>query len=494
MLYGGRSAEVEVEAASGQISYIMAGGTASEEYISPKPFVGGAEKARRNARKRMYQPRRKSSDSSNSASNNKRRRNETITSPYPKSMREYERYFGSLLSSSTIAIQKSETDGRSHSQVMQQACSLLNVPSLPPPAYLQQKLATSRKSDDDDARTHHLIQRSSSILSNASSYSTASATTTSSGTYDNARSYYMSKTPLILEESRCIIADALAKLSYTNNNNNKKQRHGGNHFLLELTSVEEKYPKLMQSKQAPLILNFQIITNDLKSNISSKKQQHYSNEGSSAKWTRPGCVLLLEQHPTQCKSESDSQSSPSVLACIVPNGNHQSASSNTLSLMIFRRHDLDLVQFQDNDMCNNNNGSKDDVSIFYATSLTTLIGQVRQMECCLRMVKVSFMNKLLGQKNATHIRFGNSSSDEEDEDEEVVGFVDDNIQRNSQQGYYVDEGDESADCSVDGDDISNCEGSLSNLLTRIPTLNETQELAAKKFLSSPSESLILVQG
>ena len=144
----------------------------NEDFIPLKPFfVGGAEQARRNARKRKFQPR--SSSSSSSSSTTRTHHHESLP-PYPKSMREYERFFGSLLSSSTIALQQSETDGNSHRAVLQQACSLLNVPCLPTPSYLQQPI---------DARTHHLMQRSSSIGINATNI----ADSPRSGTFDNAR-------------------------------------------------------------------------------------------------------------------------------------------------------------------------------------------------------------------------------------------------------------------------------------------------------------------
>jgi len=443
-----------------------------DDYISLKPFVGGAEKARRNARKRMYQPKR-----SDSSSNNKRRHNnnnQTIIH-YPKSMREYERYFGSLLSSSTNAIHKSETDGRLHCQVMQQACTLLNVPALPPPPYLQQKLVSK---SSDDARTHHLLQRSTSLLSNISSSTTSSSS--SSGTFDNARSYYMQKAPLILEESRCIIATSLAQVYKNNNNNNRKQKRDcSSNFTLKLTSIEEKYPKITNSRQrqyAPLILNFEIITN---------KNDCGSNEIKS-KWTRPGSVLLLQQQ---------SQYSSSVFACIVPNGNHQAVSANVLSLMIFRRDDLTLTEFN-NDDDDQTNCSTEKKLIFHATAVTTLIGQVRQIETCLRMVKVAFMHKLLGQKSSTHIRFDNSSSSSEDEEEEVVGEISDTGNDAIQEGYYVKEdGDEYTSDEDREEDVDvNNRNNMSSLLTRIPTLNQTQERAAKRFLDSPKESLILVQG
>jgi hypothetical protein len=154
--------------------------TDNEDFVSLKPaFVGGAERARRNARKRRHLPR---SESSSSISITKKRRHNVNHSmlPYPKSMREYDRFFGSLLSSSTAALQKSESDGSSHQAVIQLACSLLNVPSLPTPSYLLQKMTSS---GSNDARTHHLLQRSCSLLSNVSGESMVP----NPGSYDSAR-------------------------------------------------------------------------------------------------------------------------------------------------------------------------------------------------------------------------------------------------------------------------------------------------------------------
>lgn len=423
-----------------------------DDFISPKPaFIGGAEKARRNARKRMRQPPR-GNDTSN-------KRRSTSLSPYPKSMRQYERFFGSLLSSSPKALELSETDGSSHRKVMHQACSLLNVPALPTPSSLQQKFASGTSID---ARTHHLIQRSSSIISNASSYS---STSTSSGTYENARSYYLSKAPLILEEARCIISESLAKIPRNN------KRDSGS-FTLELMSIEEKYPKLSDRQHSPLILNFQIVT---------EPKQQRSNDRST-RWTRPGSVLLLRQ-----QGQESGGSDSSVLACVVPNGNWQSSSSCLLSLMIFRRDDLDLSHLSmDDDSLESDN--------FDAIALTTLISQSRQMEACLQMVKVSFMSKLLGQKSATHIRF--DSSDEE-EGKEMAAVIDNNGGNKLQEGFYVNEDAYDEECSSftsSQEDKNEDDGSLTGLLAKIPMLNSGQEHAAKSFLNSTQGSLSLVQG
>ena len=361
--------------------------------------IFGAEKARREARKRLREPRQPSFD------RKRRPRSRSNTRPYPRSMREYERFFGCLMSSSTQAIRKSETDLTSYKQVMHQACTLLNVPAVAAP--------------------QHLLPA-------------ASGSKSFQGTYDNARGYYMSKAPLVLEESRCIVADALAKSSRMES------------FELELVSVEEKYPKLADNAHAPVLLNFDVRGKQIES-----------------KSTRPGSVFLIKRGKS------------SVLACVATNGSFDQSDTSSLLLMLFRRHEIDLAKSDPNG------------PIFHATPLTSLISHVRQIEACLRMVKVPFMEKLLGQKGSTHIRFDNS----EDSDEgEVVGDVHEQ-HRPIQEGYYVEEESVEEEC-ISLDDEADDEGGnlLAGLSAKLSNLNSTQELAARSFLDSPKESLHIVQG
>jgi hypothetical protein len=224
-----------------------------------------------------------------------------------------------------------------------------------------------------------------------------------------------------------------------------------------------------------MILNFQIVATD---SIPNKQR---CNSDISAKWMRPGCVLQLRR-----QRKHSSHSDTSVLACIVPNGNRQSESNSLLSLMIFRRDDIEKSDAP----------NSDDKKMFCADSLTTLISQVRQMEACLRMYKVSFMRKLLGQKKSTHIRF--NSSDEDDEDEVVLCDGEDDVGgKVLQEGIYIENDDTiTTSSSEEADDAGakDCNEDFCALLTQIPKLNETQAIAARMFLNSPKESLILVQG
>jgi len=431
--------------------------------------------ARRNARKRQWMPnnefhRKRKNDSKSTSS---------TTSPYPKSIKIHDRFFGCLLSSSIQKFRDSESNAVAYQQLMQLACSLLGVPCIPTPAkLLNSPLSKKLRTSKDSARSHHLLQRSCSTSLLDASSSSCSYSTPSS-TFDNAREYYMSKAPLILEESRYIISESIAKKAST--------RRDICSFRLELISMEERYPNLAYNlrQYAPTQLIFRIVDTSCK-------------ETSSAKYTRPGSVFLLNQHQLQQKSKkgkSDDDTEFSVLACVVPSYQTKTKTEdeNTLSLMIFNRDGIDINQLSEGSGSDNDTSSsvKGKV-IFHGVFLCTLISYLRQMEACLRQAKVPFMQKLLGQKDATHIRFNDSS---EDEEVEITNDTD-NDELHKQEGYYVDD-DGTTDNTIEDDDeeydVDERNSSLVALIDKLPKLNPTQERAAKNFLES-KDSLHLVQG
>ena len=299
----------------------------------------------------------------------------------------------------------------------------------------------------------------------------------------------MSKAPLILEESRYILSESIAKKSH--------KRRDTCAFQLELMSMEERYPNISYDlrQYSPLQLHFRITGTSCK-------------EKSSSKYTRPGSVFLLSQRQLsrqqqqqqrrgKIRDEEDNNSSTSVLACIMPSyqsrsKNSKGDDSNTLSLMIFNRDSIDLRQLSEGNGEDTNNTTKETLSL-RAVFLVTLISYQRQMDACLRQAKVPFMPKLLGQKNATHIRFNDSSDDEDDE--EIVCDIDEEHQ--IQEGFYVDDGEDGTTDNTtdvdDDDDVASKNNSLAGLLDKLPKLNPTQERAAKSFLESRN-SLQLVQG
>jgi hypothetical protein len=321
---------------------------------SSEPYIGGAEKARREARKQLYRP-----QQSRHHNPNKRHRgnNEQRLPPFPKSMKPYDRFFGSLLSSSIESFHRSQVNDRDHEELMNRCCSLLNVPSLPPsPIKTPFHKSLEKK---DDARSHHLLQRTSSFLSDASSFASSSS---SSGVFDNAKSYYMSMAPLILEESRCIIADALAR---------QNQKSGSCVLSLQLVSVDEKYSKMSHHMQsfAPLLLTFKIdkVTYDREKGVS---------------WSRPGNVFVLNppsrnDETTNSKDfEMKKKVQTPLLACVAPMSQMKSEDGTNknsyISLMVFRRDDFDITQFMKDEEANSKINGK---SMFHAVALTTLISQ-----------------------------------------------------------------------------------------------------------------------
>jgi hypothetical protein len=112
------------------------------------------------------------------------------------------------------------------------------------------------------------------------------------------------------------------------------------------------------------------------------------------------------------------------------------------------------------------------------------------MEACLIVVKVSFKQKLLGQKNSTHIQF-NNSSDNDKEEELVVCDNEDNTEGNAlQEGVYLENVDTTAFTTTTASskeeyavDTKDSNGDLSGILAKILKLNETQERAKGIFSS-----------
>mmetsp|Transcript_15856 Transcript_15856/g.31468 ORF Transcript_15856/g.31468 Transcript_15856/m.31468 type:complete len:1039 (-) Transcript_15856:29-3145(-) len=500
------------------------------------PFIGGAEGARRNARKRMFHPAARNHGSEHPGNNDHR------MTPFPKSMKPSERFFGSILSSSvTSLLETSDGDNHSirsnrekkHEIWMDRACSLLDVPGFPL-AVSKRTVNLKKNGSGRDDRAHHVMQRSCSFLALTSKHSPSPPVRyVRVGTYDNPKSYYLSRAPLILEESRSIVADALSKLSFNEGQNYyglKNKTIAKKSFdaavSLQLLAMEEKYTKKVMPRGAvPVILTFRF--NSYKSSKILKKNTNFKRHGSSMNdlnWTRPGTVVLLrycqdlwkdkrrKNNDGEAVGNSNNGGTKTkqlycsgVLACVQPQQRSNSSfaedddlSSNCrlLSLMIFRQQDLPLEKiFQPN-----NSGKPERICTeFEAIPLTSLISQVRQIEACLRLTKVSFMNKLLGMRDSTHTRFGDSSDEEEEEEETIEVCVNKGVRGggvHNKKGYEDCDGEGSTSSATeDNDEDEDDEGCVNwnGVLAALPTLNNSQERAAQKFLTCPSSSLILVQ-
>lgn len=498
---------------------------------SATPFIGGAERARRNARKRMFLPAARNHGSEHPGNNDHR------MTPFPKSMKPSERFFGSILSSSVKSLLDS-SDGDNHTihsnceeqhEIwMNRACSLLDVPGFPLAAS-KRTVNFKKNVSGKDEKAHHVMQRSCSFLASTLKHSPSPPVRyVRAGTYDNAKSYFLSRAPLILEESRAIVADALSKLSFEEEQNyyglKNKTIAKKSSISLQLLAMEEKYPKkVMPRGAAPVILTFRF--NAYKCAKILRKNNNFNRHGSimnDLNWTRPGTVVLLRYCQDLWKNkrrkkndgeaaENNGDSKPKqlcysgVLACVQPQqrskssfaeDNHLSSNYGLISLMIFRQQDLALEKI----FHRNNSGKNEQIfSEFEAIPLTTLISQVRQIEACLRMTKVSFMNKLLGMRDSTHTRFVDSS--DEEEAERIEEYMDSGVRGvNVHNNLKVDEdceGDGSTSSATEDNDEDEEDAGCVNwngVLAALPTLNTTQERVAQKFLNCPSSSLILVQG
>ena len=136
--------------------------------------------------------------------------------------------------------------------------------------------------------------------------------------------------------------------------------------------------------------------------------------------------------------------------------------------------------------------------------ITSLISEQRQFDACMKAPNVSFMNKLLGMKTATHTRFDDSdSSSSSSSDDEKDEYSDGN--ENStlfHPGEYIDDEDDVELSNIDEKEEPNSDDDSSESLRkeiikiplRIPKLNKTQEKAANSFLNSSTSSVSLVQG
>ena len=118
-------------------------------------------------------------------------------------------------------------------------------------------------------------------------------------------------------------------------------------------------------------------------------------------------------------------------------------------------------------------------SIWLGGPLTTLISQLRQFEVCYRSPNVAFLPSLLGAGRGSHIRFHESSEDEESDDDETGSVA-------------------RFECKTAEHAASNSDSacSLSKSTTRkfnLPTLNPTQQRGVEEFISSPTSTLSLVQ-
>ena len=354
-------------------------------------FIGGAERARRNARKRQrvnggggggFGPN-QNRTFANNASN-------CAVARIPKSAKPSERFFASLFRSSVEEFKRSDDNDTSRREIMSNICGRAGLPM---PAKIQ----------------------AASI---------------------DANHFYSTRAALVMEEARFVIADALR------GHNGPAEAHGRRHMgpaclSLRLVSVKER-----EKLGGCTVLTFEKRT----LGATFALQELYD--------MRPGCCFEII---TAGEVEPCPGVSSSMLANVVPSSD-RSNIERQLTLMLYHKLEVPAEAFE---------------GLWEVRPLTTLISEQRQFEACgcSRPTKVPFLHKLLGWKDASHVRFGesDSSSDEDEGEEKKCDFEEHSLHSHGLSPQIA-----------------------SGLL--LNPLNATQERAASEYLSSPSGSVTLVQG
>ena len=243
--------------------------------------------------------------------------------------------------------------------------------------------------------------------------------------------FYAMRASLVLEESRCIISEALTS----------NAQHSKSAIHVEMVASKER-------KNGFLFLTFR------------KPYGPFSTQEQFD--LKPGCVveLIFANHLGM----------RSILTSIAPTRN---PDMNTVTLTVYNTQDLkgDIVSYY-----------------FSLKPLTTLISEQRQFVACFEKPLVPFLSKLMGMKQSTHTRFGNDNSNED-------GISSASSVLNDCNEEELDSGDDCTNMNSDHDSDSKSSADISLMSSiRCPKLNESQEEAARSFLNGPEHNLCLIQG
>ncbi len=454
-------------------------------------FVGGAELARRKARNHKRK-RHVNNGDTNMSCHKKHYNNKKKVSVLSKSIyKESERFYASLLQHDIDTIIKSNGCESTWMDIMESICGNLNIP-LPQPLF-----------------------------------------PSSSFGYSHKRDYYNALASLVIEESRCILAQGLImkqKEGFT---------HGQNGYHLNLIEVKPKSNtgcifltfakvgnhRLDSFKWSRKIMegndNIQKMNNNHDDHYRSNYEPFTSDELYNMK---PGCIFEIHLKNQENKHGRLHTNQVSFLATVVPKPNRGMDDNNhgtttALHLVMFSNSEHLREILLSNFGAHNNNiitpsSSLDPSSSCwskqcYLHPITTLISQQRQFEACMKAPKVCFMNELIGMKTGTHIRFDDDDNDEDDEengddnnsndynDEDDEEDNSNQLMINNQESCSTTTGTESTitECNRGtGTTINYMKTSQSGNTLCVPKLNQTQEKAAQNFLESPSSHITLIQG
>lgn len=330
-------------------------------------------------------------------------------------------------------------------------------------------------------------------------------------TFRDRNEYYMLLASLVMEESRCILADSLKKL-YCNNSycttydNGNVRNNNGDCFVQLIRAQKEKTGFVSMTfakpKSALFVshnLTFRRTHTDLQDNYAFDFEPFTSKELLDMK---PGCIfevtildslnngfneIINSQYPSSRRRHS-------FLASVVPlaKGSDDYDGITTLSLMMFHKdapYESELV-----------NCSQSSSLECHLLPITSLISEQRQFEACLKAPNVSFMNKLLGMKSATHIRFDDYDDSSSKSDDEDINDCNEETQFGEHEVFDMNE--DVKPCAdqvgveekMQSESLDDMIGNVQNGSISLPQLNKTQENAAESFLQSFASSITLVQG
>jgi hypothetical protein len=414
-----------------------------------KKFIGGAERARREARKKRSRPdesflpfNTSTSQGNGKGKSKKKGKKQKHTSHVPgrlpKSLSPNERFFASLLTSSVEDLLHSNDDPQQRDAVMREVCGRVGV-ALP------------------QALPSH---------------------------YSSAQEYYDPRTALVLEEARYTLSETLGRQRQKQKQNMNKQRNSNSTITVTLAQVDER------QKTGHIVLEFSKQYGGLYKNFppAFTPQELFD--------MRPGGCFQVNfvyaggnSNDNNDENNKNKNLSGSVLASIVPQFQHDSSKTPSVTLMVYQSEALPPKI----DHC------IDNASISWTISpIGSLISHVRQFEACTRATKVDFLPSILSHKQSTHVRFDDSDDDDEDkpkEDDEPEN--DFSASPNAPPSLATSSTSSSNNQNQITPDQSSDETCQTSSRVNTPTLsklNVTQKKAAKRFLESAESTLTLVQG
>lgn len=266
-------------------------------------------------------------------------------------------------------------------------------------------------------------------------------------TDDDAKTFFLMRASLVLEEARGILVDELC-------NNFKMMKN------CTKCGIHVKLSYFEKRKYGSVGLFFQ-------------KRSGCSFTPSELYELKPGCVV-------EVIFRDESSRMRSILTNITPM--FGGSDGQVVALSAYGMEDV--MQYFHDDMD------------FFLLPVATLISEQRQFTACYERPKVNFISKLMGMKTASHIRFDDSDNESESVKDEhkndqnlLLGEREVSI---GDKNDLVEEKKESDSETMSHDFHEDDRVHLSSI--KLPTLNATQEKAAFSYLNGPRDNLFLVQG